>query len=666
MKMGLIIDNFAGGGGASTGIEAAGLRVDIAINHDPEAVAMHCANHPHTKHYVEDVWEIDPREVTKGQHVDLVWLSPDCKHFSRAKGGKPISKRIRSLAWVALKWAGSVRPDVIMLENVGEFTTWGPLIAARDKATGRVLKMIPGEEMNDGIKRKRGKKSKLYPVVAAPGEVVPVAMQYQIPDKTRKGKYFRRFVSCLQALGYVVEWRELKACDYGAPTIRTRFFLVARCDGLPIAWPEPTHGPGRPLPYRTAADCIDWSIPCPSIFDRARPLAVNTERRIARGIDRFVINNPKPFVISLNHTADYYQFFRGQGIDAPLGTLTQTPGYGLVSPHITKFRTGSPGQPADVPLHTVTACSVGEANHPGGAAPFGVVAAQIASYYGDKSDTDVRGSQIDQPLGTQTTENRHAVVATALEKCDSPAAACIVKQNFGEKPCHGLDEPLHAITTQGNKFQLAEAFIAKHFTGVVGADLADPMPTVTSVDHNSLVEAHIVRQFTKGTVGSACDEPVGSITAGGSGKTTLAASSLIHLKGTCKDGQEIDRPLRAISAQGTHFAEVRAFLVKYYNTNVGQKLDTPMHTLTAIDRLGLVTVYGELYAIADIGMRMLQPRELFRAQGFPETYIIDFEHAGKKLSKSAQVRMVGNSVCPPVATALVRANIVDMEKRAVA
>ena len=676
--MGLLIDNFAGGGGASTGIEIAlGRCVDIAINHDPEAIDMHRRNHPHTRHYVEDVWEVDPHEITGGQHVDLLWLSPDCKHFSRAKGGKPVEKRIRGLSWVALKYAGTVRPDVIMLENVPEIMTWGPLVARRDPKTGRVLKVV---SRADG---------KPCTVLAAPGEVVQLERQELIPDRKRAGRTFRRFVQCLRNLGYVVEWRELKACDYDAPTIRSRLFLIARCDGLPIVWPEATHGPGRPQPYRTAAECIDWSIPCPSIFDRKKPLAEATNRRIAKGIMRFVVENPNPFIVSLNHTASYYQHFRGQEIDTPAGTITQCPGFALVSPHVTKFRANSVGHPVDEPLHTITACSVGEAKHPGGAAPLGVVSANLLTYYGDKNKEtgDFRGGDVDAPIATQTTENRHALVAASL-----------VKQNFGEKPCQDADEPLHTVTTQGNKFQLVEAFLAKHYTGVTGSDLREPLGTATAVDHHSLVAASIARQFGK-SVGSACDDPVGTITAGGDGKTLLQASTITRLKGTCQHGQDVREPLRTINAQGTHFAqaqsflmklqqnsvgqnleepfhtvmpgatrfaEVRAFLMKYYSTNVGQNADEPMHTVTAKDRIGLVTVAGEEYAIVDIGMRMLQPRELYRAQGFPDSYVIDFERNGKKLSKSAQVRMVGNSVCPPVAAALVKANLVDIVKEAAA
>jgi len=289
----LIIDNFAGGGGTSTGLEQAfGRPVDVAINHDAKALAMHRVNHPDTKHYCESVWDVDPIEVTNNQPVGLVWLSPDCKHFSKAKGGKPVEKKIRGLAWVALRWAAKTRPRVIMLENVEEFKTWGDI----------------------------GKDGK--------------------PCPKSKGRTFLSFVNALKRQGYVVDWRELRACDYGSPTIRKRFFLIARRDGLQIQWPEPTHGnPDSPMvkkgklkPWRTAAECIDWSIECPSIFTRKRPLAKATMDRIAKGIERYVINSAKPFIVKANHTAEYYKCFRGQSIDYPLQTITSSPGFSVVAP----------------------------------------------------------------------------------------------------------------------------------------------------------------------------------------------------------------------------------------------------------------------------------------------------------------------------------------------
>ncbi|AVR89054.1 DNA cytosine methyltransferase [Thauera aromatica] len=495
----LIIDNFAGGGGTSTGLEAAfGRPVDIAINHDPEALAMHAANHPHTRHLCESVWDVDPREI-KGP-VGLVWLSPDCKHFSKAKGGKPVEKKIRGLAWVALRWAAVKRPRVIMLENVEEFITWGPLI-----------------EHPDGTMR---------------------------PCPRRKGREFGAFTNALRRQGYSVDWRELRACDYGAPTIRKRFFLIARRDGLPIRWPEPTHGhpasrevlAGHRKPWRTAAECIDWTLPCPSIFERKRPLADATLRRIAKGVMRYVVEAVEPFIVGLAH-----------------GEFSE--------------RAGSRTHALHDPMRTI---------HAGG--------------------------------------GNFALVAPVLTEC----------ANASSPRSMPIDEPLRTICaeTKGGHHALVAAFMAKHYGGVVGHELhGEPLHTVTSQDHNALVASHLVKLRNNG-VGSDHREPLHTITGG-----------------------------------GEHFGEVRAFLVKYYGTDQDPRLEEPLHTVTTKDRYGLVTVAGEQYQIADIGMRMLAPRELFRAQGFPEHYIIGDDPAqGLCLTKSAQVRMCGNSVCPPVAQALVTAN----------
>ena len=483
----IVVDLFAGGGGASTGIEQAiGRPVDIAINHDPEAIALHSTNHPQTKHYCSDVFEIDPLVATEGRPVGLLWASPDCKHFSKAKGGKPVSKKIRSLAWIVVKWAKAVMPRVILLENVEEFQTWGPL----------------GKD--------------------------------QRPDPDKKGTTFLRWVNNLKNLGYVVEWRELRACDYGAPTIRKRLFLVARCDGQPISWPAPTHGdPNRPetkakklKAWMTAADCIDWSLPCPSIFERKRPLKEATLRRIAKGIMRYVVNAAEPYIVECNHTASYYDAFRGQ----------------------------------------------------------------------------------------QTTGTPHAM---------GLVAAHLVKNNFGDKPGQECEEPLHTITTQGNKFSLVSAFLAKHYSGVIGHSVKKPIGTVTTSDHHSLVTANIVNLRGTGTALPA------------------------------------DEPARTITAGGTHADLVAALLVKYYgNEKDGVDITEPMHTIPTKDRFGLIAVHigGEPYVITDIGMRMLQPHELYRAQGFPDDYIINRQSDGKPITKTAQTRMCGNSVCPPMARALVEVN----------
>lgn len=549
----LIIDNFAGGGGASSGIEAAlGRRVDVAINHDPEAVAMHRANHPETRHYCESVWEVDPRQITQGRPVGLVWLSPDCKHFSKAKGGKPVEKKIRGLAWVALRWAATVRPRVIMLENVEEFVTWGPLV-----------------EGPDGKMR---------------------------PCPKRKGREFGAFTNALRRHGYAVEWRELRACDYGAPTIRKRLFLTARRDGQPIAWPAPTHGDpkseavkrGRLKPWRTAAECIDWSLPCPSIFERQRPLADATCRRIAKGIMRYVVEAEEPFIVPLTHHGNARAYSLGD------------------------------------PLRTVTGAHRGEM----------------------------------------------ALVAPVLTE----------HANASSPRSWSADEPLRTICaqTKGGHHALVAAFLAKHYGGVVGSDLRASIGTITGVDHHSLVAAHLVhmghgegkdggKRFSHGIREAV--QPLNTVTAQGV-PAGVVTSHMLKLRGD-NIGSSTSEPLHTISAQGTHFAEVRAFLIKYYSEG-GQDQDCrePMHTIPTRDRLGLVTVAGEDYAIADIGLRMLAPHELFRAQGFPAGYIIEWgldDHGQRvPLTKTAQVRMCGNSVCPPLAAALVRANLSDLAVRRVA
>lgn len=571
----LVIDNFAGGGGASTGIElATGQSVDVAINHDPAAIAMHRANHPHTEHYCESVWNVVPRHIAAGRPIGLLWLSPDCKHFSKAKGGKPVDKFIRGLAWIAVRWAATVRPRVIMLENVEEFKTWGPLI----------------EDEHGNL----------------------------IPDPKRKGMTFKSFVNALRRQGYRVEWRELRACDYGAPTIRKRLFLVARCDGRPIVWPEPTHGApdspevlaGQLKPWRTAAEIIDWSIPCPSIFERKKSLAENTERRIARGLQKFILNNPNPFiapyVIKVNHHGDQ---FRGQAIHEPLQTVTAKNGWGIVTPILAVNTTGHPGSSPEEPLRTIT------------------------------------------------TGNHHMVVSPTL-----------IEIGYGEGPgqsprAPGLHKPLGTVVSGGRKHALVAAFLAKHYGGNyagAGADLKEPVPTVTTVDHNALVTAHVVRHFGE-SVGSPAGAPLGTVTAGGGGKSGLVTSHLVKLRGTCADGQPVTEPMPTITAGGLHVGEVRAFLLKYYGSadNV-QQLGEPLHTVTTKDRFGLVTIEGVDYQIVDIGMRMLEPHELFAAQGFPDNYIIDVDADGQKYSKSAQVARCGNAVPPPFAAALVKANLPEM------
>ncbi|WP_068783170.1 DNA cytosine methyltransferase [Paenibacillus phocaensis] len=531
----LIVDNFAGGGGASTGIELAiGRSVDIAINHDPAAIAMHRANHPETEHYCESVWDVDPREVTSGRPVGLAWFSPDCKHFSKAKGGKPVEKKIRGLAWIVLKWAGKVRPRVIILENVEEFKTWGPVRKGR-------------------------------------------------PVKSKKGQTYEQWKSQLESLGYIVESRELRACDYGAPTIRKRLFIVARCDGRPIVWPKPTHGDpeseevkaGKLKPWRTAAEIIDWSIPCPSIFERKKPLAENTMRRIARGIQRYVIDNPKPFIIKVNHLGEQ---FRGQVLDEPLQTVTAKNGWGIVTPVLGVNTTRHPGSSPNAPLRTVT------------------------------------------------TGGHHMLITPHITKFRGGATG------------HGVDEPLHTVTSGAGASRPAGA---AHALGMVAAFLTQ------------------YHSYDDSARGQTMKRPL--LTQDTSNRYGLVTSHLVKLRGTCQDGQPVTEPMPTITAGGMHVGEVRAFLLKYYGSaDNGHQLDEPLHTITTKDRFGLVTIEGVDYQIVDIGMRMLEPHELFAAQGFPLNYIIDVDADGVRYPKSAQVARCGNAVPPPFAEALVRANLPEL------
>lgn len=504
----IIVDNFAGGGGASTGIElATGRPVTIAVNHDPDAILMHQTNHPYTQHYQASVWDIDPVEVCAGRPVGLAWFSPDCKHFSKAKGGKPVNKNIRGLAWIVLRWAGTVRPRVIILENVEEFQTWGPV--------------------------RHGK-----------------------PIKARSGETFRQWLSQLKALGYATDHRELVAADYGAPTTRKRFFLIARCDGRPIVWPKPTHGPadhpdikvGKLKPWRSAAEIIDWSIPAPSIFaskeeikaqygvSAVRPLARNTMRRVARGLDKFVLKSAKPFIVPIGYGERVGQAPRVHGVSEPIMTVDASNRYGLACGYLTEY--------------------YGNADH---------------------------GQPVSTPLHTSTSHDRQGTVM---------------------------------------------ASICKFYGGVTGIPVDDPVPTVTAVDHNALQLAHIA-----------------------------------EFKGQDK-GQAADRPLRTITACIGEFAAIHTEIRRYRNDgNFGRwpqirsLLNEYCGYQLADDEILLICIANTAYYLADIGLRMLTPRELYSANGFPPDYIIDRGYTGKAYGKSKQVARCGNAVPPPFATALVRANL---------
>ncbi|EEF9465928.1 DNA cytosine methyltransferase [Salmonella enterica] len=604
----IIVDNFAGGGGASTGIEMAiGRSVDIAINHDPNAIAMHTTNHPDTLHYCESVFTVKPKIVTAGRPVALAWYSPDCRHFSKAKGAKPVEKSIRGLAWIELRWGLEVRPRVMMLENVGEFRTWGPLLAGEmrpdPERTGETFEAFIGM-LTTGIQAD-------HPALAECCEFLNISLDSEDAARLVKG------------LGYTVEYRELRACDYGAPTIRKRFFMVARCDGQPVVWPEPTHGDpkseavisGHLKPWRTAAECIDWSIPAPSIFERKKPLAENTLRRIARGIQRFVIDSEQPyivpFIVKCNHTSSKseYDCFRGQGLPEPPQTITKKHGYAVAVPHLTKFRTGTTGQNVTDPAPTITAGGGGKSQL--------VTSTLIQMGYGERPGQPPRVLRIEKPLGT--------------------------------------------VTAGGNKFAITTAFLAKHYGGNYtgpGVGLDEPAHSVTTVDHHAAVAAHLVVNNT-GHAGGAADSPVHTVTTGN--HHAVVASHLVKLRGTCRDGQRTDEPAPTITAGGLHVGEVQTTLaVDEYDEQRAQLVLAFLRKYCGEDCTGLVTIDGVVYRIVDIGMRMLQPRELYRAQGFPDWYVIEHDFRGVKYAKDKQVARCGNAVPPQFAEALVRANLPEL------
>ncbi|WP_241424473.1 DNA cytosine methyltransferase [Citrobacter cronae] len=645
----IIVDNFAGGGGASTGIEMAiGRSVDIAINHDENAVAMHTTNHPDTLHYCESVYEVRPKVATAGRPVALAWFSPDCRHFSKAKGAKPVEKAIRGLAWVVLRWGLDVEPRVMKLENVEEFKTWGPLLAGEmrpDPArAGETFEAFIGM-LTTGIPAN-------HPALAECCEFLNISLDSEDAARLVKG------------LGYVVEYRELRACDYGAPTIRKRFFMVMRRDGKPIVWPEPTHGDpkspavqaGRLAPWRTAAECIDWTIPAPSIFDRKKPLAENTLKRIARGIQRFVIESASPFIVKCNHTTTKgkYDCFRGQGLGEPLQTITKTHGYAIAVPHLTKFRTGATGQPVTEPVPTVTA---GTSKRPGGNGhALGIVEAAITPFVGRQFGASV-GHRADEPSATITAGGggKSQLVTPTL-----------IQMGYGERPGQDprvlrLDNPLGTVTAGGNKFATVSAFLAKHYGGNYtgpGVSMDEPAHSVTTVDHHAVVAAHLMVNNT-GHPGGTLDNPAHTITTGN--HHAAISSHLVKLRGTCRDGQPTSEPMPTVTAGGLHVGEVKTTLaVDEYDEHRAQQTLAFLREYCGEDCDGLVTVDGITYRIVDIGMRMLQPHELYRAQGFPEWYIIDQDYRGKKYAKDKQVARCGNAVPPPFAEALVRANLPEL------
>ena len=568
----IIVDNFAGGGGASTGIElASGRTVAIAINHDSDAILMHKTNHPYTEHLQASVWDVDPVAVCRGRPVGLAWFSPDCKHFSKAKGAALVDRNIRGLAWIVLRWAALVRPRVIMLENVEEFQTWGPV--------------------------RKGK-----------------------PVKSKAGQTFRKWKQQLEDLGYVIEHRELVAADYGAPTTRKRFVLVARCDGKPIRWPESTHAPrdseevksGKCLPWRSAAEIIDWSVPGYSIFDSkqeilerygvkvVRPLAENTMRRVIRGVDKFTIRSGKPFIIQQKFDN------QAQGISRPLTTVTAVGAHELCNPVMAPFTFsntgGSVGTDAGEPVHTIRTA--------GGQI---LASANMIQYHTEQTD-NARVSGLNAPINTVDASNRYGLTCANLV------------EYYGNGVPLDLSEPMHTVTAHDRE-ALVSAHIQKYFGGVVGTDSREPLPTVTTADHNAMCAAHIA-EFKGQDIGQSMNAPLRTITAS-AGEFAECRAVL------AKAG---DRRLG-------HWPEIRSLLNRYCGYNL------------ADDDVILMVIRGVAYYIADITMRMLTPRELYNAMGFPPDYVIDRDYLGNAYGKTKQVARCGNAVCPPMAEAMVRANL---------
>ncbi|MEA9550497.1 DNA cytosine methyltransferase [Xanthomonas campestris] len=623
----IVVDLFAGGGGASEALkQALGIDPALAYNHDEWAIGMHAANHPLTIHHREDIWHADPRKDVAGRPIGWFHASPDCTHFSQAKGGQPRSHKTRALSWVALKWIGQLlradlrdgtntAPRIVSLENVWQILTWGPLVAKRCKVTGRVLKM-------DGT-------------VAARGEQVPVANQQLVPDKRHSGRTWRKFVAALESKGYRVEWRKLTASDYGAGTSRERLFLIARRDGEPIVWPAPTHGtaPGQ-QPRVRAADCLDFSIPCPSIFTRKRPLADATLRRIAKGVMRHVLQSADPFIVPATHQGSD----RVNDVQAPLPTITAANRGELMlvapelAPFITEHSNASNQRTmrADEPLRTI--CAGVKGGH------FSMVAPILAGVGGRAGQSEPRSGA--EPLYTMTTKADTALVAP-----------CLVQMGHGEgktpgkRFSHGINDiqgPIGTIVASGGGQGVMTAFLEQANGGFYeggGRDARDPMSTITATgSQQQLATAHVVT-LRNNTHGQAADEPLG----------TVCASTVHHGMIECTLSAE----------QQAGALQVAAFLVKYYGTGIGVDLREPLDTATTRDRMALVTVtiQGTPYVIVDIGLRMLKPHELFRAQGFPTGYQITHTADGRAISTSAAVRMCGNSVSPPPLVALARANL---------
>ncbi|WP_430241992.1 DNA cytosine methyltransferase [Neorhizobium sp. DAR64861/K0K2] len=694
----LIVDSFAGGGGASTGIEMAlGRSPDIAINHNADALALHAANHPDTIHLSENIFKVDPLDHVAGKHVGLAWFSPDCKHFSKAKGGKPVERNIRDLAWVIVLWAQRAKPDVIIMENVEEWKEWGPLI-----------------ETERGL----------------------------MPCPHSRGQTFQKWCKAMKAAGYKLQHRELRACDYGAPTIRKRLFVVARRDGQPIVWPEPTHGAptdrdviaGKKLPWRTAAEIIDWSLPCPSIFDTAsdimgkyglraiRPLADATMARVARGTKRYVLDAAKPFLVQTGYGERKGQEPRCLDSEAPLGTVVAGGvKHAVISPSVTRFNTGATGSGMEEPAPTITANSY--IKKPGGAAPLGIIAPSLSAFYGPGAGGQDRSASAEEPVRVVTTENRHAVVAPHL----------MTMRNSG-KPFSGADEPTHTITAVGAGLSIVAPVLTYAQQGGANRSVEDPHHTITASkkDQNSVILPSLMSMKGSDRRDSSVEEPHPTVLAGGGHSAVVSAFVAQHNNdsrriGGVNPGRAADEPVSTVTATGAQQGVVSAFVSRQFGASIGHGIDEPSATVTAgVNKSALVaphlhayygsdqdtpenepfhtittkprfshveaaisappftedqherahevaaflrsygfwddrefvtlTIGGAEFVIVDIGMRMLTPRELYSAQGFPSDYKIDADANGKPFPKNVQVSCVGNSVSPPVAAAIVAAN----------
>ncbi|MBJ2270711.1 DNA cytosine methyltransferase [Pseudomonas sp. MF6772] len=659
----IVVDFFCGGGGAGTGLEIGlGRVVNVAKNHSPQAISMHTVNHPGARHFTTDVFEGDPDTECDGKSVGWFHMSPDCTHHSQAAGGQPRKREIRNLSWIGLKWGGKKRPRVISLENVKQILQWGRLIAKRDKATGRVvtLDQVPHPT----------KKGKTTNRVAAPGEQVPVSNQFLVPDPKQRGRTWRRFVALLEGIGYVVEWKVIRACDFGAPTSRERLFMIARCDGQPIVWPEPTHAKSPvkgQQKWKTAADCIDFSDLGKSIFGRKKDLAEATLRRVAKGMKKFVIDSPAPFIVPIAN-------WSGESVQSagePLRTITSYPkggAFSLVSPviapatHQGSDRINDPLEP----LPTVTCANRGELTL--------ISPTLIQSGYGERPGQEPRVPGVDQPLGTVVAGGvKHALASACIVQAghgegsgankrrshgvndiygpvgtvtasgggQSVSAAVMIQANGGFNTVHAKDirEPMTTVTNTGSQQQLATAHLV-HMRGNCDArDVGEPLHTISAGgQHHGLVSAFMERAFG-GSIGQVLEDPAPTITAGGGGKSSLVSLTLSpeHEAGALR---------------------VAAFLISYYGTENVSACNAPAPTITTKDRLALVTVMvqGTPYVIVDICLRMLKPAELYKAQGFPADYIITHGADGKPFTITQQVHMCGNSVSPPPMAALARAN----------